>query len=776
MTILGATTPSTSTLLTPLKRLLICNRNEIAVRIARAAKKQGIETIGVYSTSDKDAMYLRHMDHKVHIGNDIERYDPNPSAQEKTKAKNHKEGGFVKPYLDVRRIVDAAIVSNADAVHPGYGFLSENAHLAESLANHNIQFVGPPYAAIKAMGNKIESKIIAKSAGVNLIPGFLGEITSLEHAKSVANEISYPVMIKAANGGGGKGMRIARNDKECEEYYRLCKSEAQNAFGDDSLLVEKFVEKPRHVEIQLLADKHGNVVHFPERECSMQRRNQKVIEESPSPLLDDALRREMGSQAVALAKRVGYESAGTVEFLVSGVDRSFFFLEMNTRLQVEHPITEAVSGVDLAEWMLRIARGEKLDLDQDALMQNIYGHAFEARVYAEDAYRGFFPCNGTIRAYHEPKELTLQEEEELDTGGDFVEGSETPSQSAKDKALDEHTADPTLNFSKSGVRVDSGVEDCSTIGIHYDPLLSKLIVHDKTREAALLKLGQALDEYVIDGITTNLSFLHLLTRHSGVMDGDYTTKLLDTWPDKFQESTALDKDEISQLASLASARYFQKFPHEHQLVLNIDVKEINGIGACKQTLPAKYVIERLLLPEEMRSDNATGIVVQGHDSKDKEWTFTTFTEQAQEVSYGAYTSLVAGYVGGLKVLYKRLSRDIVGTGGVMQICYKGHTLNLNFQTPRAQEVEPTILQRHRISFQAVEPILRAPMAGVIRSVLVREGDIVVEGQEMVCVEAMKMQNMLKAKGRERIKKIVCQLGSTVQLDDVLLEFEKLGPS
>ncbi len=441
------------------KKILIANRGEIACRVIKTARKMGIKTVAVYSDADRDALHVEMADEAVHIG-------PAPAAQS---------------YLIIDKIIEACKQTGAEAVHPGYGFLSEREAFPIALEKAGIVFIGPNPRAIAAMGDKIESKKAAAAAKVSTVPGYMGEIADTAHAVKIAEEIGYPVMMKASAGGGGKGMRIAFNRKEVEEGYPLAKSEAKSSFGDDRMFIEKFIVDPRHIEIQLIGDKHGNVVYLAERECSIQRRNQKVLEEAPSPLLDEKTRKAMGEQAVALAKAVGYDSAGTVEF-VAGQDRSFYFLEMNTRLQVEHPVTEMVTGLDLVELMIRVAAGEKLPFKQSDVKLN--GWAVESRVYAEDPFRNFLPSIGRLVKYRPP-----------------AEGS-------RDGAT---------------VRNDTGVFEGGEISMYYDPMIAKLVTHAPTREKAIAAQADALDAFYIDGIQHNIPFLQAVMQHPRWISGKIST-------------------------------------------------------------------------------------------------------------------------------------------------------------------------------------------------------------------------------------------------------------
>jgi len=457
------------------KKILIANRGEIACRVIKSAQKMGIKTVAVYSDADRSSLHVQMADEAVHIG-------PPPSAQS---------------YLLKDRILQACLDTGAQAVHPGYGFLSENSEFCESLATAGIAFIGPKTRAIKAMGDKITSKKIAAEAGVNTIPGFSDVLRDAEHAVEIANKLGYPVMLKATAGGGGKGMRVAHNDAECREGFERASNEARSGFGDDRMFAEKFIEEPRHIEIQIIADSHGNVVYLNERECSLQRRHQKVIEEAPSPFLDETTRKKMGEQAVALARAVDYQSAGTVEFIVDS-QRNFYFLEMNTRLQVEHPVTELITGFDLVELMIGVADGEKLPLTQADV--GIKGWAIESRVYAEDPFRNFLPSIGRLVYYRPPAE-------------------------------DEH------------VRVDTGVFEGGEVSMYYDPMIAKLITHGSDREEAIARMRSALDRFIIRGVTSNLSFLSSLMVHPRFIEGNMTTNMIgEEYPDGFHPADVPHED------------------------------------------------------------------------------------------------------------------------------------------------------------------------------------------------------------------------------------------
>jgi propionyl-CoA carboxylase alpha chain len=466
-------------------KILIANRGEIACRVIKSARKMGIKTVAVYSDVDRDALHVQMADEAVHIG-------PPASAQS---------------YLLKDRILQACLDTGAQAVHPGYGFLSENSGFSELLAAAGIAFIGPNTRAIEAMGDKITSKKLADKAGVNTIPGFNDVLRDSEHAVEVSNQLGYPVMLKATAGGGGKGMRVATNDEECREGFERAANEARSSFGDDRMLVEKYIEDPRHIEIQIIADSHGNTVHLNERECSLQRRHQKVVEEAPSPFLDEALRNEMGEQAVTLARAVDYQSAGTVEFIVDA-GRNFYFLEMNTRLQVEHPVTELITGIDLVELMIRVAAGDKLPITQADV--GIDGWAIESRVYAEDPFRNFLPSSGRLVYYRPPGE-------------------------------DEH------------VRVDTGVFEGGEVSIYYDPMIAKLITHGANREEAIAQMRSALDRFLIRGVSCNLSFLSALMVHPRFVEGNMSTNMIgEEYPDGFHPAD-LPHDDPTIIISVAAS-------------------------------------------------------------------------------------------------------------------------------------------------------------------------------------------------------------------------------
>ncbi|MEL6376478.1 MAG: acetyl/propionyl/methylcrotonyl-CoA carboxylase subunit alpha, partial [Pseudomonadota bacterium] len=488
------------------KKILIANRGEIACRVIKSARKMGIATVAIYSDADRNALHVSMADEAVHIG-------PPPASES---------------YIVIDKVMGAIKQTGAEAVHPGYGFLSENPKFAEALEAAGIAFIGPPKGAIEAMGDKITSKKIAQDADVSTVPGYMGLIEDADEAVKISTQIGYPVMIKASAGGGGKGMRIAWDDQEAREGFQSSKNEAASSFGDDRIFIEKFVTQPRHIEIQVLCDSHGNGIYLGERECSIQRRNQKVIEEAPSPFLDEATRKAMGEQAVALAKAVDYASAGTVEFIVDG-DKNFYFLEMNTRLQVEHPVTELITGVDLVEQMIRVANGEKLSITQDDI--KLTGWAMESRLYAEDPYRNFLPSIGRLTAYRPPQEI------------------------AAGPLLDNDKWQGEAPEGETAVRNDTGVYEGGEISMYYDPMIAKLCTWAPDRGAAIEEMRRALDGFEIEGIGHNLPFLSAVMDHPKFISGDMTTAFIEEeYPDGFQGVT-LGEEDLKRVAAAAVAMF-----------------------------------------------------------------------------------------------------------------------------------------------------------------------------------------------------------------------------
>jgi len=664
------------------KKILIANRGEIACRVIKSARRMGIATVAVYSDADRNALHVKMADEAVHIG-------PPPAAQS---------------YIVIDKIMDAIRQTGAEAVHPGYGFLSENMKFAEALEKANVVFVGPPSPAIEAMGDKITSKKIAQEAGVNTVPGYMGLIADADEAVKISREIGYPVMIKASAGGGGKGMRIAWNDEEARDGFQSSKNEAAASFGDDRIFIEKFVTQPRHIEIQVLADKHGNCVYLHERECSIQRRNQKVIEEAPSPFLDGATRKAMGEQACALAKAVGYTSAGTVEFIVDGA-RNFYFLEMNTRLQVEHPVTELITGVDLVEQMIRVANGEPLPFRQEDLKIN--GWAIESRLYAEDPYRNFLPSIGRLTRYRPPVEAATA------TGV---------------------------------VRNDTGVYEGGEISMYYDPMIAKLCTWAPTRAEAIEGMRNALDTFEVEGIGHNLPFCSAVMDHPRFTAGDMTTAFIaEEFPDGFN-GVALTEGRLRKVAACAAA--------------------MNRVAEIRRT----RITGRLGNHERLVGDDWV-VAIQGEEiavrvAADREGATVHFTDGAAHRVTSDWTpgqTLARLEVDGEPVVLKV---DKIAAG--QRIRTRGADLKVYVRTPRQAELA-------RLMPEKLPPdtskYLLCPMPGLIVKISVEEGQEVQEGQALATVEAMKMENILRAERKGTVKKINAGAGASLKVDDVIMEFE-----
>eukprot|EP00753_Platysulcus_tardus_P021977 PLAT9184.1.p2 GENE.PLAT9184.1~~PLAT9184.1.p2 ORF type:complete len:696 (-),score=347.80 PLAT9184.1:427-2514(-) len=666
-------------------KILIANRGEISIRVQQTARRMGIKTVAVYSEADAEAPHVRFADEAVCVG-------PPPSAES---------------YLVEDAIVEAARSTGAEAIHPGYGFLSENAGFATRLEKEGITFIGPRASAIEAMGDKIESKRLAHEAGVSTIPGFVGEVHSDEEVLKISREIGYPVMIKASAGGGGKGMRIAWNDEEAIEGFRLSKEEAIASFGDDRMLIEKFVEDPRHIEIQLLGDNHGNVIALPERECSVQRRNQKVVEEAPCLLLDPATRRAMQEEAVALAKAVDYNTAGTVEML-SDPRKNFYFLEMNTRLQVEHPITELVSGLDLVEQMIRVASGHKLPADLVENWPEPVGWAFESRVYAEDPMRGFLPSIGRLMKYEEP--------------------------------------------SGPGVRMDSGIEEGGEISMYYDPLVSKLITYADTREQAIDVMKDALDEYVIRGFSHNVPFLGALYRHPRFVEGRLSTAFIDEeYPDGFHgiELTEEDKTKLVASAALMQKARLERasMAHAGEMVDSYRLEPVVHLVATVGEDKFDVTFDGPAMSIAPKADDGHSLSV---DFAGLDW-FPGQPKAVVELDDDEFT------------VQPLESHD---AGYLLQ--YAGTPFEVTLRTPRGEELASHMLPKVE---RDTSRLLLSPMPGSLVSVAVKPGDKVVAGQELAVVEAMKMQNVLRAAKSGIIKEINCEPGSTLAVDEQILELE-----
>jgi propionyl-CoA carboxylase alpha chain len=662
------------------KRILIANRGEIACRIIKTARRMGIATVAVFSEADRDALHVEMADEAVPIG-------PPPAAQS---------------YLVIDNIVAACKASGAEAVHPGYGFLSERAAFPEALAKAGIVFVGPNPAAIAAMGDKIESKKAAARANVSTVPGHLGVIEDPEQAIAIAEEIGYPVMIKASAGGGGKGMRVAFGKSEVAEGFARARSEAKSSFGDDRVFIEKFITDPRHVEIQVLGDKHGNVIYLGERECSIQRRNQKVIEESPSPLLDEATRAKMGEQAVALAKAVGYDSAGTVEF-VAGQDRSFFFLEMNTRLQVEHPVTELVTGIDLVEQMIRIAAGEPLRLKQNDVKLN--GWAVESRVYAEDPYRNFAPSIGRLVRYRPPAE--------------GVHDGIT-------------------------VRNDTGVTEGGEISLYYDPMIAKLVTHAKTRAQAIDAQADALDAFIIEGIRHNIPFLAAIMQHPRWRAGQLSTGFIaEEFPRGF-ERAAPSGAVARRIAAVAAAI-------DH--VLGERKRRISGQLNTALTRERHRAI--LLGDEELRADVE-------HNGEAVAVTFEDGSRHLLRSNFAPGMPLWSGTIDNVPV-----AMHVRAITNGFELAYRGIEIRAFVYTEREARYAH-LMPAKKLS--GSEKSIRCPMPGLVVSIAVSEGQEVKAGETLAVVEAMKMENILRAERDGTINKIRVKPGDSVAVDAVIMEF------
>jgi propionyl-CoA carboxylase alpha chain len=672
----------------PFRKILIANRGEIACRIIRTARRMGIATVAVYSDADRNALHVEMADEAVRIG-------PPPAAES---------------YLRIDRILDAARATGAEAIHPGFGFLSENPAFVRACEEAGIVFIGPNARAIELMGDKIQSKKCAREAGVSIVPGHVGEIADAEEAVRIAGEIGYPVMIKASAGGGGKGMRIARTAAEVREGFAAARSEARASFGDDRVFIEKFIENPRHVEIQVLADRHGNVIYLGERECSIQRRNQKVVEEAPSPLLDEATRRAMGEQAVRVAQAVGYDSAGTVEF-VAGQDRSFYFLEMNTRLQVEHPVTELVTGLDLVELMIRVAAGEKLPLAQEDVA--LKGWAVETRVYAEDPERGFLPSTGRLRRFLPPREEAAAERI---------------------------------------VRLDTGVREGDEISMFYDPMIAKLITWAPDRERAIEAQADALDAFFIDGIRSNIAFLSAIMENPRFREGRLSTGFIEEeFPEGFSGAPA--KDEVIDVLVAAAAAM------DH--LENLRRRRISGQLAGERV---SFSADRVVWFEESRR----GVPVHVEHESDRLIRIRCGDECERVVEQEWHPGLPVwrGRINGREV-HVQVRRVLNG----YRLTHRGVTRDIRVYTPR--EAELAALMPVREAPDTSRQLI-CPMPGRVLSIAVREGQTVKAGEPLCVVEAMKMENILRAERDVIVSAIRISEGEAVSVDQVLMEFELPG--
>ncbi len=669
------------------KKILIANRGEIACRVIKTARRMGIATVAVYSDADARAPFVRMADEAVHIG-------PAPAAQS---------------YLLADKIIAACKATGADAVHPGYGFLSERTSFAEALAAEGIAFVGPPVNAIAAMGDKIESKKLALKAGVNVVPGFVGEIEDTEHAVRISEEIGYPVMMKASAGGGGKGMRLAYSEKDVREGFEATKREGLSSFGDDRVFIEKFILNPRHIEIQILGDQHGNILYLNERECSIQRRHQKVVEEAPSPFVTPKMRKAMGEQCVALSRAVGYYSAGTVELIVSGADptgESFYFLEMNTRLQVEHPVTEAITKIDLVEQMIRVAAGEKLAFTQDDI--GIDGWPIENRVYAEDPYRGFLPSTGRLVRYDPP-----------------VEGWTDDGQANGRRGVD-------------GVRVDDGVYEGGEVSMFYDPMIAKLVTWGATRDEAADKQVEALDAFEIEGLGHNIDFVSAVMQHPRFRSGELTTGFIaEEYPDGFHGAVASPelKRTLAALAGFLSAARSDR------------ARRVDGQLGAELDPPADWSV-RIDGQAYAVSVDEDDITVDGE-----------FIDLALEYTPG--DRVVMAEVDG-----KPLTVKVEGWRTGFKLTTRGHIHEVHVLPARIAHLTAHMIEKVPPD---LSKYLICPMPGLLVALHVGEGDTVEAGQPLAVVEAMKMENILRAEKSGTVKAVNARAGDSLAVDAIILE-------
>ena len=678
------------------KKILIANRGEIACRVIKTARKMGIKTVAVYSDADAQALHVRMADEAVNIG-------PPPANQS---------------YIVIDKIMAAVKETGAEAVHPGYGFLSENAKFAEALEAAGVAFIGPPVGAIEKMGDKITSKKIAQEANVSTVPGHMALIEEAEEAVKISNEIGYPVMIKASAGGGGKGMRIAWDDDGAREGFQSSKNEAANSFGDDRIFIEKFVTQPRHIEIQVLCDTHGNGIYLGERECSIQRRQQKVIEEAPSPFIDEATRKAMGEQSVALAKAVDYASAGTVEFIVDG-DRNFYFLEMNTRLQVEHPVTELITGVDLVEQMIRVAYGEKLAMKQSDV--TLTGWAMESRLYAEDPYRGFLPSIGRLTTYRPPTEVAAGP---LVTNGKWQ----------GDADVGTHA-----------VRNDTGVYDGGEISMYYDPMIAKLCTWAPTRAEAIEEMRVALDSFEVEGIGHNIPFLSAVYDHEKFTSGNMTTAFIEEeFPDGF-DGVDLPEDTLTTIGAAAVAMY---------RVCEIRRAQISGrMDNHERKVGQDWVVTL--------GDTA----LNAHVDADKQGATVAIngTDYRVESAWTPGQLLAKLTVNGATLVMK-----VAQISAGFQVRYRGANMAVRVRTPRQAQLAKLMPVKLPAD---TSKMLLCPMPGLIVKLDVQVGDEVQDGQALCTVEAMKMENILRAEKKAVVTKINAAAGDSLSVDDVIMEFE-----
>ena len=683
-------------------KILIANRGEIACRVITTARKMGIKTVAVYSDADARAPFVAMADEAVHIG-------PSPAAES---------------YLIADKIIAACKQTGAEAVHPGYGFLSERTSFAEALAKENIAFIGPPVGAIAAMGDKIESKKLAMQAGVNVVPGFVGEIEDTEHAVRISNEIGYPVMMKASAGGGGKGMRLAYSEADVREGFESVKREGLNSFGDDRVFIEKFILNPRHIEIQILGDQHGNILYLNERECSIQRRHQKVVEEAPSPFVTPKMRKAMGEQCVALSRAVGYYSAGTVELIVSGADpsgESFYFLEMNTRLQVEHPVTEAITGIDLVEQMIRVAYGEKLAFTQDDI--GIDGWAIENRVYAEDPYRGFLPSTGRLVEYSPP--LPGWTEDETVAG----------------------KARRGVAHGAGSVRVDDGVYHGGEVSRFYDPMIAKLITWAPTRDEAADLQIEALDNFRIKGLGHNVDFLSAIMQHPRFRSGELTTGFIaEEYPDGFH-GAPISEDFARRLAAICAGNEFTLQSRARRISGQLDGDD-GREGVLRVTTEWLVKLGDQHFEVELGEGHAMvdGVRIEGHCDWMPGMAQASATDEA-----GQRFGLIVERIGNR---WKVTTRGAAHSALVLPLRLARHQSLMLEKTP------PDLSR-----------FLICPMPGMLVKLHVAEGETVQPGQPLATVEAMKMENILRAEKEGVIAKINAAEGESLAVDAVILELE-----
>jgi propionyl-CoA carboxylase alpha chain len=672
------------------KKILIANRGEIACRVMKTAKKMGIKTVAIYSEADKEARHVQLADEAVFIG-------PAPSRES---------------YLVMDRIIQACKDTGSEAVHPGYGFLSENEQFAKRCEDEGIVFIGPKYQSIAAMGDKIASKKLALKAKVNMIPGHNEAIATTEEAVKIAQGIGYPVMIKASAGGGGKGLRVASNDQEAAEGFAACKTEAMNNFGDDRIFIEKFVEGPRHIEIQVLGDSHGNMVYLNERDCSIQRRHQKVIEEAPSPFIDPATRKAMGEQAVALAKAVNYQSAGTVEFVV-GKDKSFYFLEMNTRLQVEHPVTESITGLDLVEQMIRVSAGEKLAFKQEDVQLD--GWSMECRINADDPFRNFLPSTGRLMKYRPPESI-------------------------------------------NGVRVDTGVYEGGEIPMYYDSMIAKLIVHGKDRNEAIDKMRSALNDFVIRGIHSNIPFQAALLQHPRFVSGDFTTGFIaEEYPQGFKRDSVQPADP-KRMAALAAFMRYRYLEH---------IKMIDGqLAGHEMVIAKKFVVVTGSQVGSMKDPYEVPIRVELKDS-----IYSIYIEETDGISR---YDIVSDWRPGQICLYatingtQKVTAQVERRGVKFLLVLDGAHYECMVLSPLGAELQ----RRMPVKLPPdTSKLVMSPMPGLLTKLAVKVGDIVTGGQKLASIEAMKMENTISAIQDGVVAEVCAKEGESLAVDQLILRFK-----